>query len=150
MERMKSLAKITRFYLENNRSKIDLPFMFQFPNSCCETATLILGYILKKEFPENNFSVIKAENHEMPARHFWLKTNSIIFDITSDQFSGIKKPIIGALENQHLQDFNIYEEKEVLQELESQNNHWKSRLDIWLPRLYEEILLQEKLLNQRI
>lgn len=65
-----------------------------FPRNCCEIASLILGKILIDEYPEKEIVMVKAERAEH-GRHFWLKAEEKIFDITADQFEEIELPIIG-------------------------------------------------------
>ncbi len=90
-----NLVKDTRKYLKKNYRELDLHIIHSFPNSGCETASLLLGKILSDAYPTKNINFVKGTNTKKYEMHFWIEVDEYTFDITADQFSGIDAPLIG-------------------------------------------------------
>ena len=83
-----------RKYFDEGKDYIDLPGFPTFPKNSCEGAALFLGAILNKRFPLNSILYVKGED-ENGSIHYWIESDSLIYDITADQFKQIRSPIFG-------------------------------------------------------
>ncbi|MEZ8097227.1 hypothetical protein ACED51_24280 [Photobacterium swingsii] len=92
---MEELTKCLRSYLKVHHKNIELPRLRLFPKGSCETSSLLLGKLLKSEFPDNEVWFVEGRNSNSNERHFWIEINNKTFDITLDQFDGIESPLYG-------------------------------------------------------
>lgn len=76
-----------------------------FPHGCCKLSSLILGLFMKNDFNLNGVEYVFGIHNEMGS-HGWIEYNSIIYDITIDQFDTKFKnhPIL--VINKALSDFH--------------------------------------------
>ena len=87
-------SKKVRDIFEKVKGGIDLQGFSSFPKGSCEGASLFLGVILKRRFPSSPILYVKGEDKD-GASHYWLEADSLIYDITADQFTQLQKPIYG-------------------------------------------------------
>lgn len=86
-----TLADKAEQYLMSQRATLDLPFIHNFPFSCCEISSLILGKIINDAFNNKDILLVKGYDRENDEYHFWLEVDSVVVDITSSQFSANHK-----------------------------------------------------------
>ena len=106
---MKALVRKTRDYLEKNCKKLDLHCISRFPDGSCETSSLLLSKVLIEEFPEKKVLFVKGTDTIKYEMHFWVEVEDYIFDITADQFAGIKEPLWGKSSNRISERFDEVE-----------------------------------------
>lgn len=82
-----TLADKTKQYLISQRETLDLPFINNFPFSCCEISSLILGKIINEICKNKDILLVEGYDRENDEYHFWLEVDSVVVDITSNQFS---------------------------------------------------------------
>jgi hypothetical protein len=91
--------------------KTNLPITFRnFPRGACGDTCEVLAEILK-EFGHGNFRYV-AGRRKNGNCHAWLQCNSVIVDITSDQFDEISDPIYIGPINDWYQSFEVQQEHE--------------------------------------
>ena len=123
---LENLVIKTRRYIETNFTKLDLPFVNKFPNSCCEIVSLLLGKIIIDEFPMKDVVFVKGTNTSRYEMHFWIEVGDLVFDITADQFENINSFVIGELPEVLIKRFDDLEKTEIIKALKINdlaNNH---------------------------
>lgn len=90
-----NIAMNTNRYFIENKSNIQLAFIWQFPRNCCEISSLVLGMLLSIEFPDKYIFFIQGSSEIRTEHHFWVEIDDEVFDITANQFDEIEKPIYG-------------------------------------------------------
>ena len=96
-----------------------------FPSGCCGDATPLLGtYLIERGLGEFQYMLgyYKYSSNDS-CSHAWLQSDSLIIDITADQFSDISEKVIVARKSkwhellkgapQNLADYRIYDSNTV-------------------------------------
>ncbi len=80
-----------------------------FPHGSCGDAVLLLGHYLKN----NDFGKIdymlgerETETNDGFRSHAWLQRESLVIDITADQFEDFKEPVFVQSDSQWHEEFN--------------------------------------------
>jgi len=115
---MVSVSKRLLKFFEKNKNTIDLPFFHSFPKNCCEEASLILGSLLKDEYPSVNVKYVEGQNQNGQL-HYWIEADDLIFDITVDQFSNIPNPLFGKKQHPLIVEFSETTKYPIAQALEN-------------------------------
>jgi len=95
MECLIEFAKSVRSIFEREKENIGLPFFYSFPKNSCESAACFLALLVRKKFPDMQVEVIHGCNREEDGNHYWLEVDSLVYDITGDQFEEISEPVYG-------------------------------------------------------
>lgn len=84
-------------FLERNREEelIAFPFSYSFPRNCCESASLILIYLIEEKYGLDDILLIKGTRPRKQEHHFWVSAKTWLYDLTAHQFPR-RRPIIGA------------------------------------------------------
>lgn len=109
---MISTSQKVRKLFELAQGDIDLPYFSGFPKNACEGASLFLGAILKEKSPESHIECLKGHD-ENGAIHFWLEIDSMVFDITADQFPEIESPLFGVANQPLASTYSDIERQEI-------------------------------------
>ncbi len=98
------IAQLFRKSIENINLDNAPGFLPHFPSGCCSWATLFLGNCLKNEFglKPKRFcgAMYNGSSHE------WIVLDSVIIDITSDQYEDSNKSIIVSEKSKWHEKFN--------------------------------------------
>ncbi|MDP8973182.1 MAG: hypothetical protein M3N45_08390, partial [Actinomycetota bacterium] len=69
-------------------------YLKTFPRVCCKPASLVLGKYLVDEFDCQPIEFVSAQgwdhNGGLYRSHFWLEHESLIIDITADQYPEVE------------------------------------------------------------
>ncbi|MGH6696253.1 hypothetical protein [Sphingopyxis sp.] len=84
-------------FLEQNREEeiVEFPFSHCFPRNCCESASLILIYLIEEKYGLDNVVLIKGTKPRKHEHHLWVSVDTWLYDLTAHQFPR-RRPIIGA------------------------------------------------------
>lgn len=80
--------------LEACCGNISAPFIYKFPESCCELISVHLGLTLKKANPHQKVQVVKAYNRSSNKWHFWVEVDNLVLDLTAHQFGQYSGPLV--------------------------------------------------------
>lgn len=91
-------ARVLLDFLERNSRKqmFKFPFSYSFPKNACESASLILTYLLEEKYKIDDVAIIKGSKASGYDNHFWVVVGGLTYDLTAHQFPGVE-PVIGAL-----------------------------------------------------
>ena len=110
-DKTKNISVSVMNHLKKHKQSIDLPFIHQFPNSCCEISTIILAVKLINTIPELNLYIVSGYDHPKNKWHFWIEVGENVIDITAGQFPNVGKPILGSPNPALLKKFCDIEKK---------------------------------------
>ncbi|MHB0704089.1 hypothetical protein ACX4MT_00015 [Roseomonas mucosa] len=84
--------------------KAKLPITFQhFPRGSCGDAALLLAkYLEENKIGQFNYMLGRRDDHS----HAWLQNNTVIVDITGDQFPDMKHSIFVSTSSRWHEEFN--------------------------------------------
>ncbi|TXZ98422.1 hypothetical protein FXE22_06015 [Vibrio cholerae] len=101
MKEITKLAECFRSAIEISNIAEILPVFKDFPQNCCEHASVFLGFYTSLIFPELEIVVVRGRNESIHGfqYHFWLEINGQVIDLTIDQFSEYSRAIY--CENSH-------------------------------------------------
>ncbi|RAR98618.1 hypothetical protein [Ensifer adhaerens] len=105
-------ARILATFLEENRITCILPYANAplFPKNCCQSASLILLYLLEEKYGQQDVELIKGSNYQTDESHYWVRAGGLVYDLTAHQFSGLT-PVFGVPEGSYLR--GLFPESEV-------------------------------------
>ncbi|OLO07230.1 hypothetical protein BTW08_13325 [Salinicola sp. MH3R3-1] len=104
--------------------------VFQFPNDCCETTSILFGLVILKINKEADIQIVRSKRHDgKHGRHIWIEIDGSIFDITADQFGLSYQPIYGEPTMPLLEIFKVYEKKTIIEA--TALNGWLDKLQIF-------------------
>lgn len=114
------IALSVRKFLIDHKGEIDLPFLWDFPNGCCETASFLLSECILLLYPDTDVFIVKSYLH--PGIHIWVEVDKLIYDITLDQYSEFDGIVIGVESSvEHIQYKDI---EKILYPSEKLQNAW--------------------------
>ena len=114
MESLVKYSESIRLVFEQNKQNIDLPFFYSFPRNACESAACFHSMLIQAKFPNLQIEVLHGYNRDEEEHHYWLEVDSLIFDITCDQFEGIPNPIYASPKHPMSDYFTIIERFSVM------------------------------------
>jgi hypothetical protein len=112
----KLVARFRSAIIKSNPATLSLITLQNFPHGACGDAALLLAkYLQEKEY--GNFDYVLGEREG--CSHAWLQRESLIIDITADQFDDQQAAVIVTVdhswhslfngETQNIADFEIYD-----------------------------------------
>lgn len=131
------LALHIREYLQSNFSEVDAPFMRQFPRNCCESASMILGVIFDRCYPDRQIQLIESNSTFDRGMHFWIEVDGSVYDITCDQFDHFSGPIVGGSRDSLSRYFSVFQETSVREKLI--NHDWRSRILVAVEPVFDAV-----------
>jgi len=132
-----ALAIRIREYIQSNRSGIDAPFIQGFPRNCCESASMILGVIFDRCYPDKQIQLIESKAIFEQGMHFWIEVDELVYDITCDQFSRFSGPIIGGSRSSLSHYFSVFAETSVQKKLIGYD--WRDRIIFAAEHVFDAI-----------
>jgi len=135
---MINLSKSIRKFCEMYKDDIEMQGFRSFPKNSCQGASILLGMMLKEKHPSSQVIYVKGEDANNYC-HYWLEVDSLIFDITADQFEEVELPIYGEISQPLLSKFPILSKNSISEELlisdvtnETYNHFMKINLNHYL------------------
>ncbi|WP_312463578.1 hypothetical protein, partial [Comamonas sp.] len=98
-EELTSFIQCSNPFFEKVKEANLLPYMWRFPEGCCEVASGIVGVALERLYPTATVHVVKGTAKDVYRMHFWVEINEWVVDVTSHQFPHIETPILCSVPN---------------------------------------------------
>ncbi|MVF14910.1 hypothetical protein FT643_22500 [Ketobacter sp. MCCC 1A13808] len=99
---------------------VEIPFFWQFPRNCCESASILLSESVLLVYPEKQIYFVRSRLDS--TIHIWIEIDDLVFDVTLDQFEKYDAPVIGGDKVMHHNRFDECES--ILYENEKAQNSW--------------------------
>tara|TARA_R110001599_G_scaffold253132_2_gene453358 strand:+ start:698 stop:1114 length:417 start_codon:yes stop_codon:yes gene_type:complete len=88
-----SIAFSVRVFLINNGENVRLPYIWEFPRNCCESASFLLAECILIFHPQSEVYIVRSRKGS--ENHIWVEVEGLVYDITLDQFHEFGEPVIG-------------------------------------------------------